>query len=87
MSTYALWIELYYLEGNRQKAQSMFSVTLNAWTPTPDTGIAGSKGGYFSDIFDSGVNQGKCKSSRVLGYWIHGPGQPAFGTRMLSQGR
>jgi hypothetical protein len=70
MNIYAPWIELYYLHGNSQKAQTMFSVTLNAWTPTPGTGIGHATGGYFSDVFDSGPNQGKCKSSRTLGYWL-----------------
>lgn len=70
MNTYAPWIELHYLQGNVQDAQQMFMTTINAWTSTPGTGIGHTTGGYFSDTFDSGPDQGKCKSSRTLGYWI-----------------
>ena len=66
MNTYALWIELYYLKGDLQTATSMFMNTIGAWTPTPGTGIGGSTGGYFSGSLD----QGTCKSSRSLGYWL-----------------
>ena len=48
----------------------MFDATLRGWTPTPGTGIASSTGGYFNDTFDSGPDQGHCKSSRALAYWI-----------------
>ena len=71
MNTFAIWIELYYLEGNINQAKSMFSQTVQGWTPTPNTGINGTTGGYFSDVFDSGPAQGHCKSSRALEYWIH----------------
>jgi hypothetical protein len=70
MSTYALWIELSYLDGNGTVAQRMYQTVLNGWTPTPSTGIGGSTGGYFSDLFDSGPDQGSCKSSRALGYFL-----------------
>jgi len=71
MNVYAPWIELYYLKGDTQKARQMFQTTLAGWTPTPGTGVGGATGGYFSDIFDSGPQQGHCKSSRALGYWLH----------------
>jgi len=70
MNTYALWIELYYLEGNLTGAKGMFQTVLNGWTPTPGTGVGGTTGGYFSDQLDSGPDQGKCKSSRALGYFL-----------------
>ena len=70
MNVYAPWIELYYHEGATGKAEAMFNLTLSAWTSTPGTGVGHTTGGYFSDTFDSGPDQGKCKSSRSLGYWI-----------------
>ena len=70
MSTYSLWIELYYLRGNISTAEGMFQTVLNGWTSTPGTGLGGSIGGYFSDLFDNGPDQGKCKSSRALGYFL-----------------
>jgi hypothetical protein len=70
MNVYALWIELYYLEGKVSQAKQMFYNTINSWTSTPGTGINGTTGGYFSDTYDSGPDQGKCHSSRTLGYWL-----------------
>jgi len=70
MTTYSLWIELYYLRGNISTAQGMYQTVLSGWTATPGTGLGGSTGGYFSDLFDSGPDQGKCKSSRALGYFL-----------------
>jgi hypothetical protein len=70
MNTYAPAIELAYIQGNVSGAVAMFLNTVAGWTPTPGTGINGTTGGYFSDTFDSGPDQGKCKSSRTLGYWI-----------------
>ncbi len=67
MSVLALWIELYYLEGNSADASKNFDVTVSGWTPTPGTGIGGSIGGYFNDQLDGG----KCKSSRTLALWVH----------------
>ena len=70
MTTYSLWIELYYLRGNVSSAEGMYQTVLNGWTATPGTGIGGTTGGYFSDLFDNGPDQGKCKSSRALGYFL-----------------
>ena len=70
MPTYSLWIELYYLRGNMSTAEGMYQTVLNGWTATPGTGLGGTTGGYFSDLFDNGPDQGKCKSSRALGYFL-----------------
>ncbi len=70
MDKYALWIELYYLEGDVTMSKSMYQTVLNSWTPTSGTGIGGTTGGYFSDVFDNGPDQGNCKSSRALGYFL-----------------
>jgi hypothetical protein len=43
----------------------MFSETVAGWTPTENTGVGGTTGGYFSGNFDKGT----CNSTRVLGYW------------------
>jgi hypothetical protein len=66
MNYYALWIELYYLQGNINQAKQMFETTLGGWVTTPGTGVGGTTGGYFSSEFDSG----NCKNTRTLGYWI-----------------
>ena len=60
------WIVFLYRQGHVDEAQALYDAASDEWLPEDGMGIDGSTGGVFSDALD----RGRCKSARVLGYYL-----------------